>query len=225
MIAPGTIDAILFDLDGTLIDTDNTTVDRLAARLRRLSWLFPARDPGAVARWLVMRGEAPGNQILTLLDALRLDGPLTALSDRLPRRRHRPPPEFRPIEGVAAALASLARCYRLALVTNRSRRHIREFRDRHPAIAADLVLFIGRQDTMRFKPHPAPLNLAAGRLGIPIERCLMVGDTTVDVRAARRAGAWSAAVLCGFGTRDELERAGADLVLDSVAGLVEILAC
>jgi phosphoglycolate phosphatase-like HAD superfamily hydrolase len=225
MIGPDTIDAIFFDLDGTLVDTDNAAVDRLAARLRWASWLFPARDPGSFARWLVMHGETPGNHILTLLDALRLDGPLTALSDRLPRRRHRPPPEFRPIEGVADALANLARCYRLALVTNRSRRHIGEFRDRQPAIAASLDAFIGRQDTMRFKPHPAPLNLAARRLEAPIERCLMVGDTTVDVRAARRAGARSAAVLCGFGTRDELERAGADLVLDSVAGLVEILAC
>jgi len=51
-----------------------------------------------------------------------------------------------------------------------------------------------------------------------------VGDTTVDVRSARAAGAWVAAVLSGFGTRDELERAGAHLVLDSVAQLAEVLA-
>jgi phosphoglycolate phosphatase len=51
----------------------------------------------------------------------------------------------------------------------------------------------------------------------------MVGDTTVDVKAARRAGAWSAAVLCGFGERQELERAGAHVVLNSTADLQLLL--
>jgi phosphoglycolate phosphatase len=48
----------------------------------------------------------------------------------------------------------------------------------------------------------------------------MVGDTAVDVKSARRAGAWSVAVLCGFGERKELERAGAHLILDSTADLL-----
>ena len=47
----------------------------------------------------------------------------------------------------------------------------------------------------------------------------MVGDTTVDVHAARRAGAWSVGVLCGFGQRAELARAGAHLVLETTADL------
>jgi phosphoglycolate phosphatase len=51
----------------------------------------------------------------------------------------------------------------------------------------------------------------------------MVGDTTIDIRAARAAGAQSAAVLSGFGERRELERAGADVVLESVADLPGLL--
>jgi phosphoglycolate phosphatase len=47
----------------------------------------------------------------------------------------------------------------------------------------------------------------------------MVGDTTVDVHAARRAGAWSVGVLCGFGQWAELARAGAHLVLQSTVDL------
>jgi len=46
-----------------------------------------------------------------------------------------------------------------------------------------------------------------------------VGDTTVDIRAGRTAGAQTVGVLCGFGARRELERAGADLILPSVADL------
>ena len=49
----------------------------------------------------------------------------------------------------------------------------------------------------------------------------MVGDTTVDILAARSAGARSAAVLSGFGEEDELERAGADLILKSASKLRE----
>jgi phosphoglycolate phosphatase-like HAD superfamily hydrolase len=51
----------------------------------------------------------------------------------------------------------------------------------------------------------------------------MVGDTTVDIRAARRAGAWAIGVLCGFGEAKELKRAGAHLLLDSPADLLPLL--
>ena len=64
---------------------------------------------------------------------------------------------------------------------------------------------------------------AVKELGAPIERCVMVGDTTVDVSAARAAGAWAVGVLCGFGRRQELEQAGADVILDTTAELGKLL--
>jgi len=60
-------------------------------------------------------------------------------------------------------------------------------------------------------------------LGLPPEACLMVVDTTVDIRAARAAASQSVGVLCGFGERGELERAGADLLLESTPELVAVL--
>ena len=225
MIPQDAIDAILFDLDGTLVDTDNAAVDRLTGRLRPLSVLFPQRDPAPFARWLIMEAETPGNAILTMLDMLGLDEALTMLNNRVRRLGRRSPPEFPLMDGVVDTLEDLSRCYKLALVTNRSRRHLAEFRHRHPSIARHLDELVGRQDTMRFKPHPAPLLLAARRLEVPIGRCLMVGDTAVDIRAAQRAGALSAAVLSGFGRPDELARAGAHLVLNSVTELAEFLGC
>ena len=51
----------------------------------------------------------------------------------------------------------------------------------------------------------------------------MVGDTTVDIRAGKAAGAQTVGVLCGFGQESELRRAGADLILPSIASLCEIL--
>ena len=60
-------------------------------------------------------------------------------------------------------------------------------------------------------------------MGVPAQACLMIGDTTVDILAAKAAGAQSVGVLCGFGERDELERIGADLILDTTAVLPQVL--
>ena len=51
----------------------------------------------------------------------------------------------------------------------------------------------------------------------------MIGDTTVDIRAGRAAGAQTVGVLCGFGHEKELRRAGADLILAQTAQLTETL--
>jgi phosphoglycolate phosphatase-like HAD superfamily hydrolase len=51
----------------------------------------------------------------------------------------------------------------------------------------------------------------------------MIGDTIVDIRSGKAAGAQTVAVLCGFGSQRELRRAGADLILSSTPDLLEIL--
>ncbi len=214
------IQAVLFDLDGTLIETDDQAVSRLERRLRPF---LQAHAP-QTARWLMMKAETPGNALITLLDWLHLDLPLMGFTDRLRRRRGvYPAPEFQLIAGVEEMLLALAPHYPLALVTTRSRYHIDQFLLRFPQLADVFTTTCGLQDTRRLKPHPEPLFLAADRLGVPITHCLMVGDTTMDVLAGRRAQAWSAAVLCGFGERAELSRAGAHFILDSTAELTALL--
>ncbi|MEJ2748325.1 MAG: HAD family hydrolase [Anaerolineae bacterium] len=214
------IEAILFDLDGTLIDTDDAAVARLERKLRPLL----GRRAPHLARWLMMKAETPGNALVTLLDFLHLDEALMGATDKLRRRRgvyaaH----EFSLIPGVGELLQSLAGRYKVALVTTRSRYHIDAFLQQFPRETAVFSTTCGLQDTHRLKPHPAPVRLAAKRLGIPVEKCVMVGDTTVDVKSGRRAGAWSVGVLCGFGEPEELARVGAHLVLESTADLLGYL--
>ena len=60
---------------------------------------------------------------------------------------------------------------------------------------------VTRESFHRLKPHPGPVELAARQLSLLPEHCVMVGDTAVDMRAARAAGAWALGVLCGFGER------------------------
>ena len=212
------VEAVLFDLDGTLMDTDDQAVEALVRRLQRLRWPHPQR----AARRLVMACETPGNAMMTLLDVLGLDAPLNTFTDRLRRWRGlRTRADFHIITGVEEMLAELSGRYRLAVVTTRGLAESETFLDQYN-LRGFFDALVTRESTWRLKPHPAPIRHAARLLGVPVERCVMVGDTTVDVRAARRAGAWAVAVLCGFGEREELERAGAHVILEHTAQFLSL---
>lgn len=219
MLDKDAVEAILFDLDGTLMDTDDQAVETLARYLARLRWPDPQRS----ARRLIMASETPGNALMTFMDALGLDTPLLAFADRLRRLRGlRTRADFRIIAGVAEMLAGLNGRYRLAVVTTRSRSEAEAFLEQY-GLRDTFEVLVTRENTRRYKPHPAPVLHAARLLGVPVEHCVMVGDTTVDVKSARRAGAWAVGVLCGFGEREELERAGAHIVLEHTAQLASLL--
>jgi len=212
------IEAILFDLDGTLMDTDDQAVASLARYLAPLSLLFPL-SPISLARRLVMWAETPGNALMTFFDVLGIDDNAFAIGDRLRQWRGLYPRHNLPlIPGADATLHGLAQHYRLVIVTTRGRRDAEAFLTQH-SLTHLFELVVTRESTRRLKPHPEPILFAARSLGIPPGRCVMVGDTTADVRSARAAGARAVATLSGFGERDELERAGAHMVLESVADM------
>jgi predicted PurR-regulated permease PerM/phosphoglycolate phosphatase-like HAD superfamily hydrolase len=217
-IYPGEIDAVLFDLDGTLVETDEEAVEQLTRRLHRIRWLLPGRDAARAARRILMAAESPANSLFTLLDRLGLDNHVLDLGNRLWRLRGREPHTFRPVDGIVEALHDLGRRYHLAIVTTRSRLDAQAFLSQQ-GLDALFKVVVGREDTWRIKPHPDPVLYAAKELGVPVERCLMVGDTGVDILAARSAGARSVGVLSGFGEEKDLDRAGADRILQSVTSL------
>ncbi|MEJ2556467.1 MAG: HAD family hydrolase [Anaerolineae bacterium] len=219
---PAAIEAILFDLDGTLIDTDDQVVRSLARYLAPLARFFPFA-PTALARRLVMWAETPGNALMTLFDMVGLDDNVFAIGDTLRRWRGLHSRQDLPlIPGADMVLQALSRHCHLAIVTVRGRRDVDAFLGQHNLVHL-FDLIVTRESTRRLKPHPAPIRFAAEKLGLPPCRCAMVGDTTTDVRSARAANAWAVAVLSGFGQQDELERAGAHVVLESVAQMEKVL--
>ena len=211
-IPVGTIKAWFFDLDGTLMDTDDQAVDSLANRLRFLGSSSAKR----LARFLIMKSETPLNFAVTVVDMLGLDTLLFKLRKRL--NRHQVKPTFRIIEGVKPMLEDLASRATLGVVSTRTQDDAQAFLKQH-GLDQLFALVVSQETTKRLKPHPDPVMYAAKTLNLPLDACVMVGDTTVDVRSARRAGTWAVAVLCGFGERAELHRAGAHVILPSTADL------
>lgn len=217
------IRGLCFDIDGTLRDTDDQFINRLSRLLKPVSFILPHGDHHAIARRLVMASENPGNYLLGLTDRLGIDGMLSKISDFLYQRGLGSGAEsFSLIPGVLEMLAALRPIYPLAIVSARGERLTHAFLERFGL--QDFFLCIATAQTCRrTKPSPDPLLWAARQMGLQPENCLMVGDTRVDILAARAAGAQSVGVLCGFGEEAELTRSGADLILPSTALLAPIL--
>ncbi|NLT73252.1 MAG: HAD family hydrolase [Chloroflexi bacterium] len=212
--------AVLFDLDGTLIESDDRWVEKIAARIGFLRRLHHAIDPEVIARWLVMRVETPSNYALSAIEHLGLKTSFFGLSDRLRRARGLATQDnSRTVAGSEQLLRALEHRYRLAVVTTRARPEALAFLERS-GLRSFFEIVITRQDVLRMKPHPEPVRTAARKLGVLANQCLMIGDTVNDVLAARRAGAFAIGVLSGFGERPELERSGADLILPCAADLL-----
>jgi len=216
------IQAICFDVDGTLSDTDDVLVEKLTRFLKPIRFLFPKNQPGRIARRFVMAVEAPANFLIGIPDLLGLDNLLFSLTDWVARNSSRKPGKFLIIPGVKEMLAECSKRYPLAVVSARDARTTHLFLEQF-----DLLQYFkcvaSAQTCRHTKPFPDPLLWAARELSVPPQSCLMVGDTTVDMRTGRAAGAQNAAVLCGFGEREELHRSGADVILASTGDLLEVI--
>lgn len=216
---------LLFDIDGTLAETDDLYVQKLARRLEPIAAFLPRKDPLYTARRLIMALESPANYAYTAADSVHLDELAAVLGRMLrsARRDDRPGPPAEMIAGTRLLIERASARYQLGVVTARGDALAKHFLVGHN-LDRYFATVVGARTVRRIKPHPAPIRRAAKELGLQPEECVMVGDTTVDIMAGVRAGAQTVGVLCGFGEQVELERAGASLILESTAELVDILA-
>lgn len=216
------IEGLCFDVDGTLSDTDNAMVNRLKTMLTPINFVSPAGNHHRLARWLVMASESPANIVYETLDRLHLDDNVARMYNRLVMNRlDRKPKLFWMIPGVFEMLASMFARFPMSVVSARDELTTHLFLKQFD-ITRLFRSVVTSQTCTYTKPFPDPVMKAASDMGIKPENCLMIGDTTVDIRAGKLAGAQTVGVLCGFGTERELRRAGADLILESTAQLIQI---
>ncbi|MCC7119160.1 MAG: HAD family hydrolase [Anaerolineales bacterium] len=213
------IQALCFDVDGTLSDTDDLYAEKL------LRWLpkFLFRDARHSARRLVMWLEAPGNALLGYADRFGLDDEMIAVINWLARHRKPSSHQFLLVPGVDDLLKQLHGRYPMAVVSARDERGTLRFLERFNLVQYFDAIVTGLS-AEHTKPYPDPILLAAQKMNVLPEHCLMIGDTTVDIRAGKSAGAQTVGVLCGFGEEAELSRFGADEILDSTPQLAQLLA-
>jgi HAD superfamily hydrolase (TIGR01509 family) len=228
------IRALCFDVDGTLSDTDDHIVAGLARMIAAVP-LVSGRRAERLARQTVMAAETPVHAAYAALDALGLDVPVSRLRRRLhsARRRMADPAHTRNPEaadevphemvaGVKEMVVALAARYPMCTISTGSVPRVDRFL-RHYGVREHFREVIGAETTRRMKPHPEPLRHAATVMGVRPQECLMIGDTTIDVRTGLAAGAQTVGVLCGFGTEAELLETGAHLVLRTTSDLLAVL--
>jgi HAD superfamily hydrolase (TIGR01549 family) len=228
------IRALCFDVDGTISDTDDHLVAQLAGVIDAIP-LVSGRRAERLARQIVMGAETPVHAAYALLDELGLDAPLSRLRARLKavKRQGLDPEHTRNIQaadevphemvaGVQEMLVKLAALYPMCTITTGGVARVERFLD-HYGVLEHFKAVVGATTTRFMKPHPEPLYYAANAMGVQPGECLMIGDTTIDIRTGKSAGAQTVGVLCGFGTEAELKRTGAGLILRTTSDLLAVL--
>jgi HAD superfamily hydrolase (TIGR01549 family) len=212
------IKALCFDVDGTLSDTDDLYVHKIMPYFPR----FLFHNPEHAARRFIMWVEAPGNALLGFADTIGLDDEFAVVVEWLSRHQKKSSKQFWLIPGVDKMLAQLKGHYPMSIVSARDEKGTLRFLEQFDLVKYFDVIVTG-QTVEHTKPYPDPILYAAKMMKVKPEECLMIGDTTVDMRAGKSARTQLAGVLCGFGEEPELRKMGADVILNNTPELVELL--
>jgi len=178
------IKAFLFDLDGTLVDTERLWVAAAEQLLREKGHPISHEEALALVygrAWSQIQAEMLRDCPNGFADGADLERQLGEVFDMLKGEC-----DVR-IHSSIDVLQRLAAAYTIAVVSGSSRSVIDEML--RVAGVADLVTtVVSTEDTPRGKPHPAPFALAAERLDVPPDQCLVFEDSRAGVLAAKAAG-------------------------------------
>jgi beta-phosphoglucomutase len=199
---------VIWDVDGTLVDT---------AELHFQAWTDLARDldkPFTRADFAATFGKRNPEILRQLFNPHYSDQEVADLGERkeeLYRAAARHGVELLP--GVRSLLAGLAADgFRQAIGSSAPRRNL-ELILQLTRTERYFDAVVSAEDTQRGKPDPQVFQVAAERLGVPPERCVVVEDAVAGVQAAKAGGMKCIAVsFVGHHPEESLRRAGADLV-------------
>lgn len=206
--------AVLFDMDGTVLDTLDDLKDAVNYSLRQFSLpevglSHVARSLGNGARYLIrhcMPEDCPEPLCEEVLAFYK------PWYDAHCRVRTAPYPGILPMmEKLRAAGV------RQAIISNKPDSAVQELADAFFPGLMDVV--IGESAAVRRKPAPDTVLAAAEQMGVPAADCVYIGDTEVDIETARNASMACLSVTWGFRTEAQLLAAGAVLPVHTVAEL------
>ena len=216
-----TFNAVIFDLDGTLLDTLQDLFNTLNSVLSRHSYPTHTLDEcrflvGHGMRDLVRKGIPEGARNEETIDLL--------LKDLMAEYANNWKINSRPYPGIARLLDTITeRKIKMAILSNKA--------DHFTRLCAESLLgkwrfdvVMGQQTGIAPKPDPAGALLVAGMLGEEPPGILYVGDSGVDMLTASRAGMYAVGALWGFRPESELLEFGAKSVVghpEEIIGLLQ----
>lgn len=204
--------ALIFDLDGTLLDTLDDLADSVNVVLAKYGYPRKTREEVCAA---------VGNGIAKLIEGVVPEGRSNAFFDRVLadfKQYYGAHCEDKtaPYAGISELLDRLqAAGVKMAIVSNKA-----DFAVKTLAKAwfpTTIPVAIGENEAagIRKKPAPDTVDLALHELGVSREQAAYVGDSEVDVLTARNCGMPCLSVTWGFRSRELLQESGADILLDT----------
>lgn len=216
------IQAIAFDLDGTLVDSVGGLADALDHAL--INQQLPAAGKELVSTWVGNGVDIMIERALTWANIKitpKIKNNIHQLFDKIYATTVITGSQLFP--GVKETLAELAKQpFPMAIVTNKPTPFIAPLLKKL-AINSYFSLILGGNDVKEKKPHPAPLYLTMGKFGLHKDQLLFVGDSHNDILAAKAAGCPCAGLTYGYNYGESIALSKPDYVLDNFADLLPAL--
>lgn len=218
------VEAVMLDLDGTIIDSIEIYYEIVGAVLKRLD--LPQVGPEEIRK-----ANENGTFLWEKLFPIEMfDNNIKLKDEAWVIARELAPGMFndrvRLLPGAAEMLKQIASTgLKMAVVTSTPRANMPA--KLKPLVEAGVLqLFeeiITADDTRLKKPSAEPLLECTRRLTIKVERCVYVGDTLVDIQAGQAAGTRTIGVLTGFDNHQMLRAAQPDAIINSLADLASVV--
>jgi HAD superfamily hydrolase (TIGR01509 family) len=211
--------ALLFDLDGTLIDSVYQHV---------LAWHEALGELGlSLAVWRIHRRIGMSGGLLVQALGREIGHRVTPELAQELQKRHaaaleRYHGEIQPLPGARELLQQLSRAKVPFAIATSGRREGAQSALERLGVGPEVPV-ITRQEVQRAKPDPDLFLAAAQQLNVPITKAMVVGDSVWDLLAARRAGCLGTGLLSGGYGKEELEQVGAYRVYQDPSDLLSHL--
>lgn len=213
--------AIIFDLDGTLLDTVETIAYYGNKALKKFGF-----DEIETEKYKFLAGNGAKFLVRSMLETVGCEKP--EVFDRVFEYyfdEYNKDTLFgtKVYDGIKELLESAkSKGIKLAVLSNKP----------HEATVDVLGHFFeektfdfkfGAREGVPLKPDPTPSVILAKQLGVKNEECIYVGDTDVDMKTGKGAGFYTVGVLWGFRGREELEENGADLIVSHPSEILKMI--
>lgn len=210
---------IIFDFDGTLCDTRSNIIIAFRATMEHLG--LEMRDEETCGATIGLTLRDGFRSMYPDFDDAKIDYCVETYREIFAERRKELMPDLFP--GVKETLEALRkRGYRMTIATSRLTDSLMLFM-RHHGIDHYFEYAVGSDSVTHHKPHPEPALKTLRELNIAPSEAIMVGDMPVDIAMAHNAGIRAIGVDYGNATREELEAAEADWIVDSITKILEII--